>query len=610
MCGIFGFMGDQLVPNILLRGLDRLEYRGYDSAGIAMLGEAEIDVRRCAGKTQVLRELLHESPVEGSVGIAHTRWATHGEPSLENAHPHVDSSGQIALVHNGIIENHATIRTFLEQHGVEFSSETDTEVLAQLIGYFYRETDDLLGSIRRSLQRVHGSFATAVLCAAAPRTLIAARRGSPLIVGLGDDEFVVSSDGNAIAEHTSRVMYLDDNEIVTLTDDGVSVTNIDAQRITKHVETLDVQLEEIDLAAYEHHMQKEIFEQPESLRNAMRGRISDETNELRLHGLEPVDTKLPHSRRLLMFGCGTAWHAGLVGRFMFEELAALPTDVEYSSELRYRNPIIEEGTVGLAISQSGETADTLAALREVRTRGASVLGLVNTVGSAISRETDAGIYLHVGPEIGVASTKAFTAQLTVLMMMAVYVGRRRHLSPERAEALLEKLREIPDKVEQALELNAEVKRLAERLGEWDNWLYLGRGVNYPVALEGALKLKEISYVHAEGLPAAEMKHGPIAMIDPGMPVVMIASRDRTYGKILSNIEEVRSRGGHVVAVTTHHDPELIRIADDVLQVPDTDQLLSPLLTTIPLQLLAYHMAIVRGHDVDQPRNLAKCVTVE
>jgi glucosamine--fructose-6-phosphate aminotransferase (isomerizing) len=610
MCGIVGYVGEREAAEILLNGLGQLEYRGYDSAGLTIYWEGRLETRRTVGRVKSLVDNVSRTPVNGTIGIAHTRWATHGRPSEENAHPHVDASDRISIVHNGIIENHAAIRSFLEQQGIVFKSETDTEALAQLIGFFYGRNGDLLGSVRQALCDVQGTFGLVVLCADAPRTLIAARRGSPLIVGVGDGEYLISSDASAIITHTSRVVYLDDNEIVTLDPAGMHVATIDAAPVEKEVQLLEMTLEQIELAGFEHHMLKEIFEQPETLRNTMRGRVNVQTGEITLGGLKACERELPRAHRALLFGCGTAWHAALVGKYLFEELARLPTVVDYASELRYRNPIIEDGTLAIAVSQSGETADTLAALREVKTKGATALGVVNGVGSSITRETEAGVYLHVGPEIGVASTKAFTAQVAVLTMLALYLGRRRHLSAERTEQVLGELEKIPEKVKQALELSAQMKALAVRLAEWDNWLYLGRGVNYPLALEGALKLKEISYIHAEGLPAAEMKHGPIAMIDPGMPVVVIAPRDHTYGKILSNIEEVRSRDGRVIAVANEPDRELERLADEVIYVPASCAFLSPLVTVIPLQLLAYHTAVVRGHDVDKPRNLAKSVTVE
>jgi glutamine---fructose-6-phosphate transaminase (isomerizing) len=610
MCGIIGYIGSRDASEILVNGLGQLEYRGYDSAGLVTLDEGQLDLRKTVGRVRQLATSVAEAPVKGQIGIAHTRWATHGRPNEINAHPHLDAARRIALVHNGIIENHAAIRSFLEQQGIEFQSETDTEALVQLIGFFYGQTGDLIGSVRQALRDVQGTYGLLILCADAPRTMIAARRGSPLIVGVGDGEYVVSSDASAIVTHTSRVVYLEDNEIVTLDPEGMHVATVDAAPVEKQVQTLELKLQQIELAGYEHHMLKEIFEQPETLRNAMRGRLNLQTGEIVLGGVKRCERELSRCKRVLLFGCGTAWHAALVGEYLFEELARIPTDVDYASELRYRNPIIEEGTLAIAVSQSGETADTLAAVREVKTKGAMVLGVVNGVGSSIARETESGVYLHVGPEIGVASTKAFTAQVSVLAMLALYLGRRRHLSPERTQQVLRELEAIPDKVSEALALNDQIKDLAERLSVWDNWLYLGRGVNYPLALEGALKLKEISYIHAEGLPAAEMKHGPIAMIDPGMPVVVIAPRDHTYGKILSNIEEVRSRDGRVIAIANEHDRELEKLADEVLYVPSTIPCLSPLLTSIPLQLLAYQTAVCRGHDVDKPRNLAKSVTVE
>ena len=610
MCGIVGYVGGREAEPILLNGLKRLEYRGYDSAGVATVDGDDLHLRRSVGKVVDLETLLTESPVSGSIGLAHTRWATHGGPSEKNAHPHLDASGRIAIVHNGIIENHGAIRQFLEKQGITFRSETDTESLAQLIGFFYEQTGDFLASVRQGVRDVRGTFGLVVLCKDVPHTLVAARRGSPLIVGIGDGEFVVASDGSAIAEHTHRVVYLDDNELVTMGPDGLQVTDLDQHLLEKEIDTLEVTLEEIELAGHEHHMHKEIHEQPESLRNAMSGRINLEDGQIHLGGLASLDRELPHVHRILLTGCGTAWHAGLIGEYLFEELARIPTDVEYASELRYRNPIVEEGTIAIALSQSGETADTLAALREVRMKGATALGIVNVVGSTIARETDAGVYLHAGAEIGVASTKAFTAQVAVMAMIATSLGRRRDLSPERTSEVIRALSEIPDQVEIALRTEAQVKAIAAWIVDRDNCLYLGRGVNYPVALEGALKLKEVSYIHAEGMPAAEMKHGPIALIDKGMPVIVVAPKDHTFDKVVANIEEVRGRGGRVVAITTEGTDELEALVDDVVKVPATLPILSPLLTSIPLQLLAYHAALLRGQNVDKPRNLAKSVTVE
>ena len=610
MCGIIGYWGYKNAVDILVNGLHRLEYRGYDSSGTVIMDRGKVHARHTVGRVEELGRELAARPVDGSVGIAHTRWATHGQPSIMNAHPHMDMAGKIFLVHNGIIENHASIRTFLEEQEIEFTSETDTESLAQLIGYFYAQGESFVNSIRRALSEVNGTYGIAVMCTDEPQSIIAARCGSPLIVGVGENEYFIASDGSAIIEHTDRVIYLNDHEMVCLNSEGIELSTLDAHPVQAKLDVLEMNLEQIQLSGYEHHMLKEINEQPESLRTCLRGRLDHREKRIHLGGLSEFVRDTANCRRLLLTGCGTAWHAALVGEYLFEELARVNTEVEYASELRYRNPIIEEGTLAVVISQSGETADTLAALRELKTKGATVLGVVNAVGSTIARETDAGVYLHVGPEIGVASTKAFTAQVAVLAMIATDLGRRRHLSPERTAEMLDELALIPDKVEKVLALDNQIKQLAARLVDRDNWLYLGRGVNYPVALEGALKLKEISYIHAEGLPAAEMKHGPIALIDSDMPVVVIAPQDHTYDKLLSNIEEVRSRKGRIIAVANEGDTRLEALAEAVLYVPSTLAILSPLITTIPLQLLAYHAAILRGLDVDRPRNLAKSVTVE
>lgn len=611
MCGIVGYTGLKGAQEFLLSGLRRLEYRGYDSAGMTTLAADLFQTHRAVGRVERLAQALHGHDLPGSIGIAHTRWATHGRPSLKNAHPHVDFSERIALVHNGVIENHTAIREFLSSEGIEFASDTDTESLVQLIGYYYDRNDDLLDSVRAALRDVQGTFGVAILCRDLPGTLIAARRGSPLIVGLGEGEAMIASDPQALIGYTGEVTYLDDNELVCVEPEKLTATTIDAKPVKKVLSTLDLTLEEIELAGFEHHMLKEIFEQPKSLTNTMRGRLTGTSQrELTLGGLAGIERELARFRRVLLFACGTAWHAALIGKYLFEELARIPCSVEYASELRYRNPVIEEGTLAIAVSQSGETADTLAAIEEVHMRGATVLGVVNVVGSSIARETDAGMYLHVGPEIGVASTKAFTGQLAVLTMMAADLGRRRHLSADRLSEVLDELANIPQKIAAAIDIGDRCRPLAEKLCHRDNWLYLGRGVNFPVALEGALKLKEISYIHAEGLPAAEMKHGPIAMIDEGMPVVVIATRDHTYDKILSNIAEVKSRGGLVIAVADEDDDRIASIADEVIPVPSTLPILSPLVNVIPLQFLAYYSALARGCDVDKPRNLAKSVTVE
>ena len=611
MCGIVGYVGERQALPLLIEGLKRLEYRGYDSAGVAMLEDHALRVTKSAGRIAVLESALGETGLDGSTattGIAHTRWATHGTPNDVNAHPHTDASGRIALVHNGIIENYAALRKYLEQKGIPFATETDTEVLAQLIGHHYKGV--LEEAVREALHEIHGTFGIAVVCSEEPAVIVAARRGSPLLIGVGQGEYLVASDASAILAHTSQVAYLSDNEMAIVSADGFRTTTLDATPVTKDIQEVEWTLDQIELAGHDHFMEKEIFEQPEALRNCLRGRVDPRAGKIHLGGIADVNRELTRAKRIIMTACGTAWHAALVGEYLFEDLARIPTEVEYASEFRYRNPVIEDGTVVIAISQSGETADTLAALGEAGQRGALSLGVVNVVGSSIARETDAGIYLHVGPEIGVASTKAFTGQVVVLAMMAAYLGRRRHLSQAMTKEFLQALNRIPDQMEKVLENSAQAKAIADACAERDNWLYLGRGYQYPVALEGALKLKEISYIHAEGLPAAEMKHGPIALIAGGMPVVFIATQGSQYEKIISNIEEVRARGGRVIAIATEGDRNITSLASDVLCVPDTIEPLQPLLTVIPLQLIAYHAAIARGCNVDKPRNLAKSVTVE
>ena len=618
MCGIVGYTGPKPALEPLLTGLGRLEYRGYDSAGVALVTDGRLAISRAVGPVRKLRARVGSVPdggVTATCGIAHTRWATHGAPSERNAHPHTDASGRIALVHNGIIENHRSIRQYLSTKGVTFSSDTDTEALVQLIGFLYEDGNGtgheaLLTAVCGALREVQGTFGIAVACAQHPGRLIAARRGSPLLIGIGDGEHLISSDGAAIVEHTSRVVYLHDNEVVTVDGDELHASTIDAVPLRKTVDLLETSLEQIERGGYPHFMLKEIHEQPEALRNTLRGRIDPSGTEVNLGGLGSVDSSSAHLRRIVIAGCGTAWHAGLVGKYLIEDIARVPTDVEYSSELRYRNAIVEEGTVALFISQSGETADTIAAMTEMRAKGATVLGVVNVVGSTLARETQAGVYLHAGPEIGVASTKAFTSQVAVLALISARLGRQRHLSAERSAELLLGLRSSPQAIESVLRLDDAIQDLVARHIDRQNWLYLGRGVNFPVALEGALKLKELSYIHAEGIPAAEMKHGPLALIDRGMPVVVVAPRDHTTDKVIANIEEVRARGGHVIAIATDGDRELASVADDVIFVPPVLPALSPLVTTVPLQLIAYHAALLRGHDVDRPRNLAKSVTVE
>ncbi len=607
MCGIVGYVGGKTALPILVEGLKRLEYRGYDSAGVAFVDPGGIRVTKSKGRISVLEHQINCS--EGATtGIAHTRWATHGAPNDVNAHPHVDAAGRFALVHNGIIENYAALRTYLSNQGVTFATETDTEVLVQLIAHIY--DGDIERTVKRALREVRGTYGIAVIAADEPDTVVAARNGSPLLVGIGDGEYIIASDASAILSHTTHVIYLGDNEVVRVSPDSIRTTTLDDIPVTKDIEEIEWSLDQIELGGHEHFMMKEIFEQPDALRDCMRGRIVPEEGSVHLGGITDVARELTRAKRIIMTACGTAWHAALVGEYLFEDLARIPTEVEYASEFRYRNPIIEDGTVVLAISQSGETADTLAALNEAKERGALALGAVNVVGSSIARSTDAGVFLHVGPEIGVASTKAFSGQVAVLAMLACYVGRRRHMSQGGASEFLTALSRIPEQITTILEQDGACKAVAAANISRENWLYLGRGYQYPVALEGALKLKEISYIHAEGLPAAEMKHGPIALITDQMPVVFLATRGTQYDKIISNIEEVRTRGGRVIAIATEGDQQIERLAEWVINVPDTIESLQPLLTVIPLQLIAYHAALLRGCNVDKPRNLAKSVTVE
>ena len=611
MCGIVGYIGSKQALPILMEGLKRLEYRGYDSAGIALRQanhDGRLTVFKSKGRIAALEAVLKGQALEGTLGIAHTRWATHGAPSDANAHPHTDMSGKLAVVHNGIVENWSALRQLLEQKGVTFKSETDTEVLAHLFAMYYH--GDLEKAVQEGLEDVRGAYGIAVIHADQPDLMVVARKGSPLIIGVGTDEYIVASDASAIIEHTNTVIYLEDNEMATLTRKGLKTSTVDAIPTHKEVQQVEWSLGQIEKKGYEHFMIKEITEQPESLADTLRGRLNAEAGEVVLGGIAAFSKQMTHARRVILVACGTAWHAGLVGEFLFEDLARIPTEVEYASEFRYRNPIIDDGTIVIAISQSGETADTLAAVREAKLKGALVLGIVNVVGSTIARETDAGVYLHCGPEIGVASTKAFSSQLEVLTMIALYLGRRKHLAPYQAREIIKGLQSVPGHVRRVLALNDQIQEVAAEYKDCPNWLYLGRGYNYPVALEGALKLKEISYVHAEGLPAAEMKHGPIALITEEMPVLFLANRGLQYDKVLSNMEEVRSRGGQVIAVATEGDEEIRRLARHVFYVPDISEPFQPLLNVVPLQLLAYHVAVMRGCAVDKPRNLAKSVTVE
>jgi len=613
MCGIVGYIGNQRASSVLVEGLKRLEYRGYDSAGVCVYQNGELNICKDSGRVMAMAEQIADDVrfTAGTIGIAHTRWATHGEPNQTNAHPHTDAGGRIALVHNGIIENYATLKQFLEGKGHCFRSQTDTEVLVNLVSEFYNDgSNSLEEAVRAALHEVTGTYGIAVMCLDEPEKIVAARKGSPLIVGVGTDEYIVASDASAIIAHTSNVIYLNDNELVVVTRDGMRTLTLDNVPVTKQVEQIEWSLEEIARGGFDHFMLKEIFEQPEVVGNCLRGRLDLRDCRIQLGGLDGVRRELVKTRKVVISACGTAWHAGLVGEYLFEDLARVPTEVEYASEFRYRNPIIEEGTVFLSISQSGETADTLAALREAREKGALSLGIVNAVGSTIARETDGGVYIHAGPEIGVASTKAFTCQLAVEAMMALMLGRRRFMSQNSMNTYMEALSRVPEQIERTLEQSDRIREVVADYVGYDNWLFLGRGYQYPIALEGALKLKEISYIHAEGLPAAEMKHGPIALIHEGMPVVFIAPRCATYEKIVSNIEEVRARRGRVIAVATEGDERITRYCDHVFYVPDTLAPLQPMLTVVPLQLLAYHAAVARNCNVDKPRNLAKSVTVE
>jgi len=609
MCGIVGYLGSKVASEILLEGLKRLEYRGYDSAGIAVINADQLVVEKAKGRISNLEAKVDDRFNGSTIGIAHTRWATHGAPNENNAHPHLDHTGRIALVHNGIIENYAALRKFLEDLGLKFQSETDTEVLAKLIGHFYPD-GNLEQAVRSALSEIQGTYGIAVISADQPDKIVAARKGSPLIIGIGKNEFVVASDASAIIQHTNQVIYLSDGEMAIITREGFRTTTLDAVPVAKDIQQVEWKLEQIELDGFQHFMLKEIFEQPQSVRMCMRGRLNTREGSIHLGGIANFARELTRARRFIFTACGTAWHAGLVGEYLFEDIARIPTETEYASEFRYRNPIIDDNTVICAISQSGETADTLAALREAKEKGAMAIGIVNTVGSTIARETDAGVYLHVGPEIGVASTKAFTGQVTVLAMLAAFLGRRKHLSAANFNKFIAELDKIPEKIEKILQQSDNIRKVAENLAGRENWLYLGRGYNYPVALEGALKIKEISYVHAEGMPAAEMKHGPIALVNPRMPAVFIATHSSQYDKIIGNIEEVKARGGTIVAVLTEGDTELAKKCDFCFTVPATVESLEPLLTIIPLQLLAYHVAVLRGCNIDKPRNLAKSVTVE
>ena len=613
MCGIVAYLGQQNAYEIIIKGLQRLEYRGYDSAGIALHQEGDIHVFKQKGKVKDLQDFIADKDTSGGLGIGHTRWATHGLPNNTNAHPHQSGNKQISLVHNGIIENYAILKQELEQRGHHFLSETDTEVLVHLIEDIQEKSKlSLFEAVRVALSEVVGAYAIVVIDKANPNQLIAARKSSPLVIGIGENEYFLASDATPIVEYTKNVIYLDDDEIALINlSEGLTLKTISNEIKTPYVQELEMQLEALEKGGYEHFMLKEIYEQPQSILDSMRGRISVNQSHVGLGGIKNYEEKLLNANRLIFVACGTSWHAGLVGEYLFEEIARIPVEVEYASEFRYRNPIINENDVVIAISQSGETADTLAAIKIAKERKATIIGICNVVGSSISRETDCGSYTHAGPEIGVASTKAFTAQVTILTLMAMMIGKRKGtINAEKFNRLVVEMNAIPEKLKTVLKQDKLIEKIAKIYHESTNALYLGRGINFPLALEGALKLKEISYIHAEGYPAAEMKHGPIALIDEEMPVFVIATKDSSYEKIVSNIQEVKARKGKIIAIVSEGDTEVKKIADHYIEIPKCDELLVPLLATVPLQLLSYHIAVMRGCNVDQPRNLAKSVTVE
>lgn len=615
MCGIVGYIGTRKAYPILIKGLKRLEYRGYDSAGVATLENSDLRIIKQKGKVAGLEERVGQGEeMLGTIGIGHTRWATHGPPNDVNSHPHESEDGNMAIIHNGIIENYGALREELTKRGHVFKSDTDTEVLIHLISNVRKnENNSLFDAVRIALNEVIGAYAIVVLDKNNPNQLIAAKKGSPLVIGLGQDkEFFIASDATPIIEYTKNVIYLDDEEIAILDRiEGFTLMNIKNQKKTPYVQELEMQLEVLEKGGYEHFMLKEIYEQPRSVRDSMRGRLRVDLGQVELGGIRDYVTKFVNAKRIIIVACGTSWHAGLVAEYLFEDLARVPVEVEYASEFRYRNPVLYEDDVVIAISQSGETADTLAAIELAKSKGATIIGICNVIGSSIPRMTHAGSYTHAGPEIGVASTKAFTSQVTVLTLMALHVAQQKGTIPEsRFQRLLIELESIPDKIEKILESNDLVKEIARIYQNVPNALYLGRGYNFPVALEGALKLKEISYIHAEGYPAAEMKHGPIALIDEEMPVIIVAPRAGSYDKIVSNIQEVKARKGKIIAIVTEGDRQIKEMADHTIEIPDVDECLMPLVTVIPLQLLSYHIAVMRGCNVDQPRNLAKSVTVE
>jgi glucosamine--fructose-6-phosphate aminotransferase (isomerizing) len=608
MCGIIGYVGPKVVTPLLIEGLKRLEYRGYDSAGVAVMNGKGVETRKVAGKISRLEALVNADPVVGTLGIAHTRWATHGAPNECNAHPHVDEQGEIAVVHNGIIENAAPLRRMLEGHGHVFASETDTEVLVHLIEAAFETT--LEDAVIDALRQVEGAYGIAVVSSRDPSKIVAARKGSPLLVGLGDGEYYVASDASAILAHTREVVYLHDGDLAVLDRNGYRIIDLNSTTLTRGVSKIDWDLGQMERGGFPHFMLKEIFEQPQTVTSTLAGRLLLDEATAKLSGTNLTDEELLAIDNIVITACGTSWHSGLIGEHMLEELARIPVEVEYASEFRYRNPIVNDRTLCIVISQSGETADTLAAMREARRRGARTLGIVNVVGSTIAREAAAGIYLHAGPEIGVASTKAFTSQVVALALLTLKIGRLREVSLLRGREIIGALQALPGQIQTILDRNQEIEDLAEEFKRAQNFLYLGRGYNFPTALEGALKLKEIIYIHAEGYPAAEMKHGPIALIDALMPVVFIAPHDSVFDKVASNVQEVKARNGRVIAITSREEQSLASKIDYEFRIPETIDMLTPVLAAIPLQLLAYHIAVKRGSNVDQPRNLAKSVTVE
>jgi glutamine---fructose-6-phosphate transaminase (isomerizing) len=609
MCGIVGYIGKNKAYPILIEGLKRLEYRGYDSAGISILDAGNTVTVKAVGKVAALEEKVGSQEILGRIGIAHTRWATHGKPSEGNAHPHFDCKKEIFLVHNGIIENYRELKEKLEKRGHRFVSETDSEVIAHLVEEFHKK-ESLKESVRKALIGVRGTYGLAVKSKKEPDVLVIARNGSPLLLGIGKDEFIVASDVSAVIRYTDQVIYLNDGEIAEVRKDGFEVSNLKKKKIEKGISTVDWSVEEAEKKGYDHFMLKEIFEQPEAIENAIRGRLIPKEGEAKLGGLRDVSGKLRDIKRLILVSCGTSYYAALVGKYMLEEYAGIETQVEYASEFRYRKPILDKNTAVIAISQSGETADTLAAIREAKNKGSLALGIVNVVGSTIARETDAGVYNHAGPEIGVASTKAFTSQISILALLTLYLGRQRNMSYVMGKRIADELKKIPKLIETTLLQSREIKKIANKYKSFGNFLYLGRKYNFPIALEGALKIKEIAYVHAEGYPSGEMKHGPIALIDKNFPSVVLAPKDSVYEKSISGIQEIKARGGRVIAIATRGDKSIGKLANEVIYIPKTLEMLTPLVSVVPLQLLAYYFAVNKDLDVDKPRNLAKSVTVE